>query len=67
MPRVAQPIRGPGITDTIGHQERGVSTEYNEGKNICMERGCQRERQRERQRGVPVRGKAICSTGEKHN
>ena len=64
MPRVAQPTRGLGITDTIGHQETGCENrvETRRGKT-CMKR----ERQRECQRRVPVRGKAICSAGEKHN
>ena len=70
MPRVAQATRGLGITDTIGHQETGCEyrLETIKGKT-CMER----ERQRERKRGVEERQYAVLernilvSTGERHN
>ena len=64
MPRVAKPTRDVGITDTIGHQETACEyrVETITGKT-CMKR----ERQRECQKRVPVRGKTICSAGEKHN
>ena len=44
MPRVAQPTRGLGITDTIGHQETGCEyrVETIRGKNMHEERASKR-------------------------
>ena len=40
MPRVAQPTRGHGITDTIGHQE--IRVETIRGKNMDEEKASMR-------------------------
>ena len=47
MPRVAQPTRGLGITDTIGHQEAGCGYRVETIKGeTCMERASKRASKR---------------------